>query len=197
MRQLSLALNILLLVLVAILFYLHFNTAKKQVPVKATEKNAPVTNTGDKIAYFQMDSLESKYLYFKDALAEIKSREQSMNAELGNLEREYQRKMTEWQQKGPTMSQTEADAAGREKARMEQKYQQRRQVLEESVAKQSMEFKKDIKLRIETFLKEYNKDNRYAYILSYAPELFYYKDSTNDITADLLKGLNGSYKKPK
>jgi outer membrane protein len=111
------------------------------------------------------------------------------------MEREYQKKMAEWQQKGPTMSQAEGETAQREKARMEQRYQQRREVLDESINKQGMEIRKDIKLKIETFLKEYNKDNRYSYIFTYAPELIYYKDSTNDITADLLKGLNDSYKK--
>ena len=58
-----------------------------------------------------------------------------------------------------------------------------------------MDINKDIKLKIETFLKEYNRDNRFAYILAYMPELIYYRDSTNDITKDLLKGLNDSYKK--
>jgi outer membrane protein len=197
MKQLSLALNIILLVLVAVLFYLHFNAQKKQAVAKTPAKTAasPAVTTQNQIAYFDMDSLQANYKYFKDAEAQLKSKQQSITAELTGLEREYQKKMGEWQQKGPTMSQAEADAAQREKARMEQKYQTRRQVLEEGLAKQSMDINKDIKLKIETFLKEYNKDNRYAYILAYMPELIYYRDSTNDITNDLLKGLNDSYKK--
>jgi outer membrane protein len=197
MKQLSLALNIILLVLVAVLFYLHFNAQKKQAVAKTPAKTAasPAVTTQNQIAYFDMDSLQANYKYFKDAEAQLKSKQQSITAELTGLEREYQKKMGEWQQKGPTMSQAEADAAQREKARMEQKYQTRRQVLEEGLAKQSMDINKDIKLKIESFLKEYNKDNRYAYILAYMPELIYYRDSTNDITNDLLKGLNDSYKK--
>ena len=197
MKQLSLALNVLLLVLVAILFYLHFNAQKKPVVAKES-RTVPANTSGEshKIAYFDMDTLQTNYQYFKDALEQVKNREQSMNNELSGLQREYQKKMGEWQQKGPTMSQSEADAAGREKARMEQRYETRRQALEEGVAKQSMEFKKDIKVKIETFLKDYNKDNRYAYIISYAPELFYYRDTTHNITNDLVKGLNDSYKKP-
>ena len=195
MKQLSLALNVILLVLVAILFYLHFNSEKKKAVVTTTKPVASSSAMQDQIAYFDMDSLQANYKYFKDAEAQLKSKQQSITAELTGLEREYQKKMGEWQQKGPTMSQAEADAAQREKARMEQKYQTRRQVLEEGLAKQSMDINKDIKLKIETFLKEYNKDNRYAYILAYMPELIYYRDSTNDITKDLLNGLNDSYKK--
>ena len=58
-----------------------------------------------------------------------------------------------------------------------------------------MEFNKDIKSKIEEFLKDYNKDNRYAYVLAYVPEFIFYKDSTFDITSDLLDGLNATYKK--
>jgi outer membrane protein len=195
MKQLSLALNILLLVLVAVLFYLHFNAQKKPVAVTTTKASTQVASQG-RIAYFDLDTLQARYQYFKDAEAQLKSSQQSMTAELGGLEREYQKKMGEWQQKGPSMSQAEADAAQREKARMEQRYQTRRQVLEEALAKKSMEINKDIKLKIEKFLKEYNKDNRYSYILAYMPELIYYRDTTNNITDDLLKGLNESYKKP-
>src|SRR4051812_17405561 len=166
MKQLSLALNILLLVLVAILFYLHFNNSKK---IEASQPRL-VTKPGEtpsyRIAYFDMDSLQANYAYFKDALSHLKEKEQSMNAELSSMERAYQKKVGEWQQKGPSMSQSEADAAQRENVQLQQNYQARKQSLEEGVAKQSMEFKKDIKQKIEDYLKEYNKDNRYAYILA-------------------------------
>jgi len=43
-------------------------------------------------------------------------------------------------------------------------------------------------------LQEYNKSHSYTYIVSYEQGLFYYKDSVNNITADLIKGLNERYK---
>jgi len=194
MKQLSLALNIVLLILVAVLFYLHFNS--KKTPSATVKKEAPVNEQSvPHIAYFEMDSLQANYSYFKDALSLLHGKEQSMNAELAGLERSYQKKVTEWQQKGPTMSQSEADAAQRENAQLQQNYQRTKQALEEAYAKQSMDFKKDIKLKIEQFLKEYNKDNRYAYVLSYEPDFIFYKDSAFNITSDLVKGLNSTYKK--
>jgi outer membrane protein len=200
MKQLSLALNILLLVLVGILYYLHFSGKKDTTTAKfsktAATASAVTTETpGNRIAFFDMDSLQANYSYFKDALVHLKQKEQSMNAELAGLERAYQKKVGEWQQKGPAMSQSEADAAQRENVQMQQNYQARKQTLEESVAKQSMEFKKDIKLKIEEFLKEYNKDNRYSYILAYEPDFIFYRDTTYDITNDLVSGLNATYKK--
>lgn len=193
MKQLSIALNVLLLVLVGILFYLHFDVRKKQMaPAETKVSNAQVP--GSRIAYFEMDSLQENYNYFKDALNQLKQKEQAMNTELAGLERAYQKKLNEWQQKGPSMSQTEADAAQRENAQMQQNYQLRKQSLEESFAKQSMEFKKDIKNKIEDFLKNYNKDKNYSYILAYEPDFIFLRDTTKNITADLVKGLNASYK---
>lgn len=196
MKQLSIALNILLLVLVAVLFYLHFDSKKKQIiPVQTKANATPVA--GSRIAYFEMDSLQENYNYFKDALNQLKQREQVMNNELVGLERSYQKKINEWQQKGASMSQAEADAAQRENAQMQQNYQVRKQAMEESFAKQSMEFKKDIKNKIEAFLKSYNKDKNYSYILSYEPDFIFLKDTTMNITRDLVSGLNASYKPKK
>jgi outer membrane protein len=53
----------------------------------------------------------------------------------------------------------------------------------------------DVNKRIEAFLKDYNSDKRYSYILAYSPGTIYYKDSAFDITTDVLKGLNDGYKK--
>jgi len=50
---------------------------------------------------------------------------------------------------------------------------------------------------IRKFCSEYNKDKRYAIIISNEPGLVFYKDSTMDITRDLLEGLNKMYGKKK
>lgn len=194
MKQLLIALNIVLVVLVGILFYLHFDSKNKIVKAAAvSNKNAPSSSLT--IAYFEMDSVQANYEYFKDALNQLKKKESAMNAELAGIEKTYQQKVNAWQQKGPSMSQTEANAAQRENAQMQQSYQARKQTLEESYTKQSMEFRKNIKQKIEEYLQDYNKDKNYTYILSYEPEFIYYRDTTMNITKDLISGLNATYKK--
>lgn len=202
MKQLSIALNVLVLILIGILFYLHFEgrnkPAVKELPLSS--RNVVTTSSpiaSSKIGYFEMDSLQANYDYFKDALNHLKEKERVMNAELNSMEKDYQRKVNEWQKKGAAMSQAEADAAQRENAQLQQAYQVRKQTLEESFGKQSMEFKKDIKKKIESYLKEYNKDKNYSYILSYEPDFIFLRDTTCNITPDLVKGLNAEYKKKK
>jgi outer membrane protein len=70
----------------------------------------------------------------------------------------------------------------------------RKQVLDQDYNDFVMRRQNDIKSKIESFLKEFNKDKKYSYIVSYEQGLFYFKDSTYDITADVLRGLNETYR---
>lgn len=175
--------------------------------VQHTSKNSGNTHSGTKteaaaeagadfkIAYFDIDSLQNKYEYFKDALAQLKSKEENMNKELSGLERSYQKKINEWQQKGASMSQSEADAVQREYGQMQQNYQQRRLTLEQQLENLKMDYKKNIKTKIEDYLRDFNKDKGYAYIISYEPELMFYRDTAYNITEQIIQGLNAEYKK--
>jgi outer membrane protein len=195
MKQVSTLLSILALVLVAVLFFLHFSS--KKTPVTTTKIAATdSTNQSFRIAYFDIDSLQTHYEYFKDAFNQMKSKENQMSAELTNLENSYQRKIKEWQDKGPNMTQSEGEAAQREYGQMQQRYQRRKMELEQELEKHKVELMTDLRKKVEDYLKEYNSDKRYAYILSYEPGfILYYKDSAYDITGDLVDGLNGKYKK--
>ncbi|MEO5889662.1 MAG: OmpH family outer membrane protein [Ferruginibacter sp.] len=198
MKQLSLILSIVAVGLSGVLLFLHFKGDATVKPVVAT--GAPVTSSTNgasafRIAYFELDSLQNNYQYFKDALATLKTKEESMNNELASLEKSYQKKIGEWQQKGNNMSQAEAEAANREYQQMQQNFQARKQQLDQNINDQMNETRKKIRARLETYLKEYNKDKNYSYILSDFPEGIFYKDTAYNITNDLIKGLNDSYKK--
>ena len=194
MKQLSLALSIAALGISGVLLFLQM---KKSEPVKATTA-APATGTTSgsfKIAYFELDSLQNNYQYFKDALSTLKTKEESMNNELAALEKSYQKKIAEWQQKGNNMSQAEAEAANKEYQQMQQNFQSRKQQLDQNINDQMNDTRKKIRERLETYLKEYNRDKNYSYIFSDFPEGIFYKDTAYNITNDLIKGLNESYKK--
>jgi outer membrane protein len=195
MKQLSTIVSILAILLSSFALYKQMAGRSTETKIDPVEKDKKTETPSFKMAYFDMDSLQNNYEYFKDALNELKAKEQNMNNELASLERGYQKKIADWQQKGNSMSQNEAEAAQREYQQMQQTYQQRRETLEQQLVNQQIEYKKSIKGKIEDFLKDYNKDSRFAYILSYEPQLMFYKDSAYDITKDLVNGLNAQYKK--
>jgi len=56
---------------------------------------------------------------------------------------------------------------------------------------------KDVKTKIEDYLREYNSRRGFTYIFAYEPGLFYYRDTAYNITGDVVRGLNDQYKKKK
>jgi len=196
MKNISTYLSLLSLALIGVLFYLHFNAAEKKdhEVVRGDQKeNAPF-----KIAYFDIDSLQAKYDYFKDVSDKVKSKESSMTSQLNSLQQKYQKRMKELQDKAPTMTQTEGEAAQREYVQMQQKYQENQMSLEQDLKKHQIDMMTDVRNKIEDYLKKYNKDKGYAFILSYEPGfMLYYRDSLYDITSDVINGLNAEYKAKK
>ena len=197
MRNISTFLSILALVAVGVLYYLYFKGEKKSIANHPTKQ----TNAGKgdfRIAYFDIDSLQEKYQYFKDVSGEMKTKEAGLASQMDALQNSYQKRLKELQEKGPTMTQAEGEAAQREVAQMQQKFQQRQMSMEQDLKKHQVDVMTDVRNKIENYLKEYNKEKDYAFILSYEPGfMLYYRDSVYDITNDVIKGLNEQYKKDK
>ena len=96
------------------------------------------------------------------------------------------------------MTQAEGEAAQREVAQMQQKFQQRQMSMEQDLKKHQVDLMTDVRNKIENYLKEYNRAKGYAFILSYEPGfMLYYRDSVYDITNDVINGLNEQYQKGK
>jgi outer membrane protein len=125
----------------------------------------------------------------------MKQKEASLTSQMDALQNSYQRRLKELQDKGPTMTQSEGEAAQREVAQMQQKFQQRQMSMEQDLKKHQVDLMNDVRNKIENYLKEYNKEKGYAFILSYEPGfMLYYRDSVYDITNDVIEGLNEQYK---
>jgi outer membrane protein len=196
MRNIAMVPGLLALLLTGVLFYVVYHKPQPVPAVISTDHSNQSAGNNLRMAYFNLDSLEAHYQYFKDVLDQVKSKESEMNAELSGMEKNYQKKISEWQKKAPTMSQTESQEAQQEYAQMQQNYQMRKQTLQESLMKHNEDLKTDIRRKIEDYLKEYNKTKGYNYIISYdANSFIYLKDTANNITDDLVGGLNAAYKK--
>ncbi len=198
MKQLSTILSGVALLVSGIVLYLQWS--EKKVPAASNERSSVVHQEGTasgsfKIAYFDIDSIENNCQYFKDALNAIKDKEESLNNELLVRDRANKKKMQEWQLKANTMSQSESEAANREYQQMQQEMANRRAEMQQSMESLKADEMSKIRKRLESFLKDYNKDNRYNFIFSYTPEFMFYRDSLYNITGDVVKGLNENYKK--
>ncbi len=195
MKNFTLGLNVVLVIAVAALFYLHFTSAKQTIAPTAAAGNAPTS--GFKIAYFESDSLETGFDYYKQISKELASSEQQKRSELLGQRNAYIEKVKEYQAKGQSMTQMEAAKANQDVEERQKAIQANEQQKSQEIQDERFKKLQDVKKKIEEYLKEYNKNKTYSFVLSSSSDLMYYKDSTYDITKDLIKGLNEKYSKKK
>jgi outer membrane protein len=192
MKNSSHIINITLATAIAVLFYLHFSS-KKTSPVSGS--NVAVAAGSFKIGYFEMDSIENHYEYFKEVRNTLRGKEQDNGRQLAEMKNTFAAKYQELQKSAQGMSQAELAGKQQELMQMEKTFQNKEQMLNQDLQNESFKRLQEVKKKIEDYLKDYNKDKGFSYIITNAPDLVYLKDTAYNITTDLITGLNSQYKK--
>lgn len=194
-------LNSILLIAIAVLFYLYFNSKKTTGTLNnRTEAKDPVSNFSNsdfRIAYFEMDSIDNNFEMVKEAKKDLNKKEDAINNELAKIDRAIRDKANEYQNKSARMSQAEMEMARNDMMERQRNFDAQKQQYDQEYKDMFTKKMQEVRAKIEVFLKEYNKTKGYTYILSSDPGLFYYKDTLYNITGELVKGLNEMYKKKK
>lgn len=194
MKNFTLGLNIALVLAVAVLFYLHFSSPKT---ASAGETKA-VPAGGFKIAYFEIDSVQEHFDYYKEIKDQLESKAQANTKILNDLKVVLTNKYQNLQRIASALSQAELAKQQQDLMQMENAFKGKEKMLSDEMQAEVFEKMHDVKKKIEDYLKQYNVGKGYAYILTNMPDLMYYKDSSlYDITPDVLNGLNALYKKNK
>src|SRR5438270_12470159 len=193
MNKALLVLNIILIVAVGILYY-YFIQYRTEDQHHVKEANAAVANNF-KIAYFELDSLQEHYTYFKEVREELNKQEAQRTKQLENIRASYLNKLKEYNQKGATMSQTDQSSLEEQLLTLQNNYEQRQQELGQEMNTLYMQKMQNVKQRIQDFLKQYCKNKGYAYVFAASSEdNLYYKDTVRDITGEIVNLLNEDYK---
>jgi outer membrane protein len=193
MKNFTLGLNIALVIAVAILFYLHFSSPSGKTTATVGTKAVPAGSF--KIAYFETDSIQNQFEYYKAIDAELQAKNQANSKVLSDMKNVFATKYQELQRVGASLSQTELAAKQQELMQIEKSFQAKEKMMSDEMQDESFRKIQDVKKKIEDYLKEYNKDKGYAFIFSNSVDLMYLKDSSYNITTDLVRGLNALYKK--
>jgi outer membrane protein len=195
MKNFTLGLNIVLVVAVGILFYLHFSGAKGANSPTTSTKSVPSGNF--RIAYFEGDSVQTQFEYFKEIQNQLQAKGQENSKQLGEMKNIFNLKLQDFQKVAQSLSQAEQASKQQELMQMEKAFQGKEKMMSDEFQDEQFKKLQDVKKKIEDYLKLYNKDKGYAFIFSSSPDLMYLKDSVYDITPDVIRGLNELYKKKK
>jgi outer membrane protein len=197
MNKISLIVNVILIAAVGYLFYLHYDYINEDKRKHVEDKNKVLNSF--KIAYFELDSLQDNYEYYKEVKDYLTKKDQANSAKLNKIKTEYYNKAKELQNKGSSLTAQEQTEYQQTLMRLQNDYDQTTQDLSNQFQAEMTEKLQGVKLKIEDFLKSYCAQKGLAYVFgaSANDNFLYYKDTIRNITPDLVKGLNEQYKKTK
>lgn len=190
--------NGLLTIVAGVLLFLYLGNKKTLPPRVAVpdEKEPPAQPT--RIAYINMDTVQENYAFAKEILDEIRRTEQDNNFRLEKLGDDYNKKLQAYMQQDQQAGLTQLSEAHQQDLMDAQKrIGEQKQSLEQDYVKKVGQLEQSLRKKIKEYLVDYNKDRKYAYIMSLEERMFYYVDTVYDITADVVKGLNAEHKSTK
>ena len=194
MKQFSMVLNLVLLAAVGVLYYLHFSKDNKlNAPQKQVSPSVNTTNTvRPAIAYVELDSLNEKISYIKLGRKELEAEQQAIETEWENSYRNLENQKNNFLKRGNAITQEEAEMFQTSLLQQQQQVDGRKQNLSQKLNEKSYKFMEEIQKKLKDFLTAYNEDKNFNYIFTTGNGLEYmvYKDSSLNITADVIKGMN-------
>ena len=199
MKNFSTILNVLLLVAVGYLYYYVFSGKKSDTPVvKTLVGSNSVSQAGNApIAYVELDSLNEKIVFIKERRKELEGEQRAIETEWQSGMRGLEAQKNEFVKKGNAVTQQMVDEFKEKLYLQQQNIEEKKQNQTQKLTEKSYKAMDNIQKQLKEFLADYNKDKKYLYILTSGTGLEYmiYKDSSLNITNDVIEGMNAKLKK--
>lgn len=200
MKKLSLWLNVVLIIAVAGIYFLHFTgnkTTEHEVSADGVEQEI---DRDYAIAYINIDTLVINYNLFIDKNEELTQKRDESQAELQIQSQKFEKEVRDFQDKVSKglITRTKAQQLQQELAQKEQELYAKRDNLAMQLNEEEQVMYRQVLSEVMDYLKEYNTKYNYKYIFSnsFGGQLLYTDKSLN-ITNDVLVGLNEAYGKDK
>ena len=194
MKKSQLIINVILIAGLIVLFVLFLTNKNTD---KATENTQQTTDTlktenierSNEIAYINVDSLLRNYKFYDELEAKLMDKQKKLESQLNAKMAKFQRDVNEFQKKvqlGSFLSQASAQSQQEELGMRQQKLLQLKDDLSMQLAQETQNMNNQLLDTVVNYLKIYNKDKKYQYILNSASFLIGNpaNNITNEITAD-------------
>lgn len=149
------------------------------------------------IAYVEYDSLLNQYQFCKDYNEVMAQEYENAQRMLASKQNDLQQHMASVQRKYETNGYTTRDEVERAQASIQREQQELAELdarLSNQFAENQATLAQEINDSLQAFIKDYNKNGQFAYILSKSGNNILFADTAYDVTADIVKGLNARYK---
>lgn len=190
MKNLSLILNIVLILAVG---YLYFNEFSDDDTPEVTSNSVSPKSSG-KLAYVNSDSLLAHYNYYEEVAEALREKR-------NNLEEDYNRRASALQSQVEDYQRTYLNLTVPQARAVEEDLMGKRQdlaVFQESITQQLMREEAEITAtlydNLSKYLKRYGDENNLEIVFTYAPGSgLLYANVGLDITGEVIEALNDEY----
>jgi outer membrane protein len=195
MKNISLYLNIVLIIAVGLLYIDRFAGGGSEGQKVQSENN---TGTGAEVVYVNIDTLLNGFDLYNELKTGLMQEQQQSEANLNSKSKAYQRKAMEFQQKieKRLVTSSQAEQMQQQLLNEQQSLIQYKDQLQMQLMEKEQNVNKQIFEKVTQYLKKYNTGNKHKIILgNSAGTNVLEADSNLDITSIILKGLNEDYQK--
>ena len=173
-----------------------FTSCNQSAP-KVDEKSQTAETGGSdlKIAYIEVDSIMSQYQFCKEYSLILQKKSQNIQNTINQKGQSLQAAAANFQQKIQQNAYTreQAEAINANLVKQQNDLQALQNRLGSEFQAETDKFNNALRDSIQHFLAKYNKDKKYALILSKAGDNILYADKGYDITNEVIAGLNKAY----
>jgi len=194
-------LYVILFLLLAVLYLLHFSNSNNAENIKAVEKQETIQplNEGNlNIAFVNSDTVSKYYEFAKKIQKSLTSKRSEAEGQIKSKYFAYESLVQEFEKASPIMGDREKMEKAQKIRLLEQEIMQVEQQLSDQVSRQELELTQSYIKKTNDYMQEIGKTLGYDYVMSYRiGGAMLYANERHDITTEIIKLLNERYESSK
>ena len=193
MKNLSLVINAVLAIALAVLYYLHFSSSSSTNPARETGSPAQI---GDiKIAFINSDTVLKYFEHFKTSREKLEAKQVKLNNEFRSRAQGLQREIASYQNTVGNLTIGQAKALEEDLTKKEQNLRLYQESLAQELSNDQDKLNQELYASVTSYLKDYGNQNGIHAVFKFDPSSdLLFAGEVMDITQEVIAGLNESYK---
>jgi outer membrane protein len=197
MKNLSVVLNVILVIAVAYLFYAQFSggTEIKEID---SDSDMPVAFDEVSIAYVNSDSLLANYKLTEEIANKLAVKQSKFEKEYQNRAEGLQSEINDFQRTAANLTVAQGKALEENLMKKQQNLMRYQESLSTQLRQEEAKLNEDLYDRVSAFLKDYGKKHDLQLVLTYSRGSgVLYANEGLDISKQVIDGLNKEYESSK
>ena len=194
-------LYVILFLLLAVLYLLHFSNSNNSENITAVEKQEtiqPLNEGSLNIAFVNSDTVSKYYEFAKKIQKTLTTKRSEAEGQIKSKYFAYESLVQEFEKASPIMGDREKMEKAQKIRLLEQEIMQVEQQLSEKVSRQELELTQSYIVKTNDYMQEIGKTLGYDYVMSYrVGGAMLYANERHDITTEIIKLLNERYQSSK